>query len=128
VVDVLGLLLVVSVHAAGVQDRNGATQVRPALVAGFPGLQLLWADGGDAGKLVAWVATGLQRTRVIVKRPRRTQGFRVLQGRWIVERPCGWLKRSRRRRKDVEALPEPTETWISIAMIHLMVRRLAARA
>jgi hypothetical protein len=25
-------------------------------------------------------------------------------------------------------LPETTETWIRIAMIHLMVRRLAARA
>ena len=46
----------------------------------------------------------------------------------IVERTFGWLNRSRRLRKDFEALPETTETWISIAMIHLMVRRLAARA
>jgi hypothetical protein len=42
--------------------------------------------GGYAGKLVAWVTTVLQRTLVIVKRPRRTQGFQVLQWRWIVER------------------------------------------
>ena len=52
----------------------------------------------------------------------------VVQWRWIVERTFGWLNRSRRLSKDFEALPETTETWIRIAMIHLMVRRLAARA
>ena len=82
----------------------------------------------DAGKLVTWVATVLQRALVIVKRPRRTQGFQVLQWRWIVERTFGWLNRSRRLSKDFEALPETTETWIRIAMIQLLVRRLAARA
>jgi putative transposase len=70
----------------------------------------------------------LQRTLTIVKRPQRTQSFRVLQWRWIVERTFGWLNRSRRLSKDFEALPETTETWIRIAMIQLMVRRLAARA
>ena len=126
-VDVLGLLLVVMVHAAGIQDRDGAKPVLTALVARFPGLQLIWADGGYAGKLVMWGATGLHRTLVIVKRPRHTQGFPVVQGRWIIERPVGWLNRSRRLSKDFEALPETTETWIRIAMIQLMVRRLAAR-
>ena len=127
-VDVLGLLLVVIVHSTGIQDRDGAKQVLTALVTRFPGLQLIWADGGYAGKLVEWVATVLQRTLAIVKRPRHTQGFRVLQWRWIVERTFGWLNRSRRVSKDFEALPETTETWIRIAMIHLMVRRLAASA
>jgi putative transposase len=128
VVDVLGLLLVVIVHSAGIQDRDGAQQVLTALVARFPRLQLIWADGGYAGQLVTWVTTMLQRTLVIVKRPRHTQGFQGLQWRWIVERTFGWLNRSRRLSKDFEALPETTETWIRIAMIHLMVRRRAARA
>ena len=127
-VDILGLLLVVMVHSAGIQDRDGAKQVLTALVARFAGLQLIWADGGYAGQLVTWVTTMLQRTLVIVKRPRHTQGFQGLQWRWIVERTFGWLNRSRRLSKDFEALPETTETWIRIAMIHLMVRRLAARA
>ncbi len=115
-------------HSAGIQDRDGAKQVLTALVARFPGLRLIWADGGYASKWVTRVATVLQRTLVIVKRPRRTQGFQVLQWRWIVERTFGWLNRSRRLSKDFEALPETTETWSRIAMIHLMVRRLAARA
>ena len=57
VVDVLGLLLVVGVHSARIQDRDGAKSVLEALVAGFPELKLIWADGGYAGKLVNWVAT-----------------------------------------------------------------------
>jgi transposase len=98
------------------------------LVTRFPGLRLIWADGGYAGKRVTWVATVRQRTLVIVQRPRHAQGLQVMPWRWIVERTCGWLHRSRRLRKDFEALPETTATWIRIAMIHLMVRRLAASA
>ena len=64
----------------------------------------------------------------MVKRPRRTQGLQVLPWRWSGERPFGWLKRSRRLSQDCEALPATPEAWISSAMIHLLVRRLAARA
>src|SRR5580693_8605095 len=127
VLDVLGLLLIVVVHSVGIQDRNGAKHVLTRLISRFPGLKLVWADGGYAGKLVEWVATVLQRTLSIVKRPRKSQGFRVLQWRWIVERTFGWLNRSRRLSKDFEALPETTETWIRIAMIQLMTKRLAAK-
>jgi putative transposase len=124
VVDVLGLLLVVGVHSAGVQDRDGAKSVLEALMAGFPGVQLIWADGGYAGKLVDWVARHLQRVLSIVKRPRKS-GFKVLQWRWIVERTFGWLNRSRRLSKDFKGLCETSEAWVLIAMIQLMVRRLA---
>jgi putative transposase len=124
VVDVMGLLLMVCVHSAGIQDRDGAKSVLEALMAGFPGVQLIWADGGYAGKLVDWVATHLQRVLSIVKRPRKS-GFKVLQWRWIVERTFGWLNRSRRLSKDFEGLCETSEAWVRIAMIQIMVRRLA---
>ena len=114
------------VHSAGIQDRNGAKQVLRKLISRFPRLKLIWADEGYAGKLVEWVSAVLQRTLSIVKRPRKNQGFQVLQWRWIVERTFGWLNRSRRLSKDFEALPETTEAWIRIAMIQLMIRRLAA--
>lgn len=127
VVDVLGLLLIINVHSAGIQDRAGAKSVLQALLVKFPALKLIWADGGYAGKLVDWVATHLQRILSIVKRPRKS-GFKVLQWRWIVERTFGWLNRSRRLSKDYERLCETSETWIRIAMIQLMVRRLAKPA
>jgi putative transposase len=124
VVDVLGLLLLVCVHSAGIQDCDGAKSMLEALVAVFPGVQLIWGDGGYAGKLVYWITTTLQRVLSIVKRPRKS-GFKVLQWRWIVERTLGWLNRSRRLSKDFERLCETSETWVRIAMIQIMVRRLA---
>ena len=51
-----------------------------------------------------------------------------LKWRWIVERTLAWLSTWRRLSKDYEVLPESEEAWISVAMIHLMVRRLAKAA
>jgi putative transposase len=53
--------------------------------------------------------------------------FVVLPKRWIVERTFAWFGKWRRLSKDYEALCETTETWILIAMIYLMTRRLALR-
>ena len=61
------------VHSAGIQDRNGAKEVLTKLISRFPGLKLIWADGGYAGKLVEWVAAILQLSLPIVKRPRTIQ-------------------------------------------------------
>ena len=67
-------------------------------------------------------------TALVARFPGHIPGFQVLQWRWIVERTFGWRNRSRRLSRDFEALPETTEAWVRIAMIQLMVRRLAARA
>jgi putative transposase len=128
VVEVLGRLLVVIGPATGLPDREGANPGRSARGARVSGLQRLWADGGDAGKRVAWVAPVLQRTLVLVKRPRHTRGLQVRQWRWLGERPFGWRNRARRRRQDCEAWPETTATGSRIAMLQRMVRRLAASA
>jgi transposase len=118
----------VRLHAAGSQDRAGATQGLTALVARVPGLRRIGAAGGYAGKRGTWVATVRQRTLVLVHRPRHTRGFQGGPGRWSVERTGGWLKRSRRLSQALAALPETTEAWGRIAMMPLMGRRWAARA
>ncbi len=41
-----------------------------------------------------------------------------------MERTFAWLGRYRRVSKDYEAVPQTSEALISVAMIHLMVRRL----
>jgi putative transposase len=61
----------------------------------------------------------------IVNRDKTSPGFQVLPQRWVVERTFGWLGRYRRLSKDYEYRTETSETMILIAMIHLMVRRLA---
>jgi putative transposase len=61
----------------------------------------------------------------IVKRPKGVKGFQLLPWRWIVERAFGWLGRYRRLAKDYKCLTQTSEAMIRVAMIHLMVRRLA---
>ena len=70
-----------------------------------------------------WALTGWALE--IVKRPRDSHHFQVLPRRWVVERTFAWFSRCRRLSKDYEALSDTTEAWIHIAMIHLMLRRLA---
>jgi len=124
-VDTLGLILVAVVHAGDIQDRDGARLVLDRLGQRFGRLRLIWADGGYAGQLVAWVQKTYHRTLEIVKRSDDLTGFVVLPKRWIVERTFSWLYRYRRLSKDYEQLPENSEAMILIAMINLMSRRLA---
>ena len=124
-VDTIGLLLAVVVHPADIQDRDGAKLVINKLVGRFPYLRLIWADAGYAGQLVDWVMSLSGWVLEIVRRPRDTHHFEVLPRRWVVERTLAWLGRCRRLSKDYEALTETTEAWVHIAMIHLMIRRLA---
>ena len=124
VVDTMGLLLAVVVHAANVQDRDGAKLVLQKLTDRFPRLQLIWADGGYAGQLIAWVHELGGWLLEIVKRPDESR-FVVLPRRWVVERTFAWLGRHRRLSKDYEALPESSEAFILIATIYLMLHRLA---
>lgn len=125
-VDTLGLILVVVVHSAGIQDRDGARLVFERLRGAFPRLQRIWADGGYAGSLVDWVWAFAGWILEIVKRAEGSTEFVVLPKRWIVERTFGWLSKYRRLAKDYEETVASSEAWIRLAMIHLMVRRLAA--
>lgn len=127
VVDTLGLLLRCVVHPANVQDRDGAKWVLQELAERFPRLRKVWADGGYAGQLVEQAKGWGKWVLEIVKRPESAQGFQVLPHRWIVERTFAWLGRFRRLSKDYEALAETSETMIRLAMIRLMLRRLAER-
>jgi putative transposase len=125
VVDTLGLLLLVLVHAADIQDRDGAKLVLAKMRGRFPRLQLIWADGGYAGKLVEWVKSACGWILEIVRRCDDVRGFHVLPHRWIVERTFGWLGRYRRLSKDYEGLPKSSEAMVYAVMLHVMVRRLA---
>ena len=62
---------------------------------------------------------------IIVRRLPGTTGFVVQPRRWIVERSLGWFGRWRRLSKDYEALPEVSETMVTLAANRLMLHRLA---
>ncbi len=124
-VDTLGLLLVVVVHAASIQDRDGAKWVLEQAKGKFPRLKLIWADGGYAGKLIGYVQLMYGWILQIVKRSDDQKGFVVLPRRWVVERTFGWLMNYRRLCRNYEFWPETSETMVKVAMIHIMLRRLA---
>ncbi len=125
-VDTLGLLLMVVVHSAGLQDPAGARLVLGPMAARFPRLSLIWADDIYKGPLVRWVWCCFGWVLKIVKRTDAGKGFQVLPHRWVVERTFAWLGRYRRLSKDYEGLPQSSETWIYMAMSFLMLKRLAA--
>ena len=92
-VDTLGLLVMVIVHAANIQDRDGAALVLDKRTrAMFPFITKVFADGGYQGERVAALLrdTGTW-TLDIVKRSDAGKGFHVLPKRWIVERTLAWI-------------------------------------
>lgn len=92
-----------------------------------PRLKKGWVDGGYRGQaLQAWVAQ-LKRTHKIALEVVKKQatGFTILKRRWVVERTFAWLLNYRIHAKDYEVLPCNREAFIYIAMIHLILKRLA---
>lgn len=91
----------------------------------FERLEKIWADGGYAGKLIAWVYRYCSHcVLAIVKRTEGMKGFVLLPKRWVVERTFGWFNHYRRLSKDYESLVKNSESMILLSMSHLMVRRL----
>jgi len=125
VVDTCGLLLVVLVTGAGVQDRDAARLLLWALRTCFPTVRLLWADGGYSGQLVTWAATVLGLSVEIVRKLAGQVGFQVLPRRWVVERTFAWINRCRRTVRDYERLPAHHAAMVQWAMVIIMTRRLA---
>lgn len=130
--DTDGLILKVRVHAADVQDRDGATLVLDQLDAPLAAVQHIWADGGYRGpKLQGWMPQrfGERPLRLEIVRPDAAQrGFAVLPRRWVVERTFGWLHRFRRLSKDYEFRTDSSEAFIFIAASKLLLARLAKPA
>ena len=124
-VDTLGFPLSIYVTSADVQDRVGARCLLAGLKPFVPRLKKIWADGAYAGeKLASWLEEQGGWELQIVERDPKAKGFEVLAKRWIVERTFSWLIRNRRLSKDYERLVQSSETFIEIAMIRLILRRL----
>ena len=125
--DTIGLPVGMIVHPADVQDRDGAPGLLASVRSLYPWLRHVFADGGYAGDKLMGALEGLGNWTIeIVKRSDAAQGFVLLPRRWVVERTIAWLNRNRRLAKDVEATIESSVTWLYIASVKLMSRRLAA--
>jgi transposase len=125
--DTIGLPVAMIVHPANIQDRDGAPDLLASARDAFPWLRHVFADAGYAGgKLRSALASLGGWTIEIVKRSDIAKGFVLLPRRWVVERTFAWLNRNRRLAKDFEATLQGAVTWLYIASVKLMTRRLAA--
>ncbi|MFL9827738.1 IS5 family transposase [Rhodoplanes sp. SY1] len=126
-VDTLGLLLNVAVHPADIQDRDGVALVLDQRTRRqFPFIERVFADGGYQGPKAAAAAaqTGSWRIEVVKRRDGAT-GFEVVPKRWIVERTFAWISRCRRLARDFERHARTVAAFVRLAMIRVMLRRLA---
>src|SRR6056297_1371674 len=123
--DTDGRLPAVEVHAADVQDRDGAKGVPRLARRAFPFVETVFADGGYDGRLADWAQTKTHVALEIVKRPRGATGFVVIRRRWVVERTFASIMKGRRLVRDYEQLTAVAEALITIAAIATLVRRIA---
>lgn len=124
--DTCGFLIFILVHAADIQDRDGAVDVLAAIRIRFPWLRHVFADGGYAGEKLRSALVGMGKWTIeIIKRSDKAKGFEVLPRRWVVERTFAWLGRCRRLAKDWERSIASSTAWALIASIRMLTRRTA---
>jgi transposase len=114
------------IHPASTQDRDGALPLLKEARRLFPFIKRIFADGGYQGAATAAAVKALGSWELeIVKRSDQATGFEVLPKRWIVERTFGWLGRCRRLAKDFENRTRTALAFLRLALIRLMLRRIA---
>jgi transposase len=121
-VDTDGRALLLQVHPADVQDRDGAVPLLRTSRGWFPFIERIFADRAYAAERVA------NATRVVVEIVRKLPdqvGFAVLPRRWVVERFFAWINRNRRLAKDFEGTVASATAFLYAASVMLLVRRLA---
>jgi transposase len=125
VVDTVGLLLVVMVTAASVQDRDGGRRILKRLHSALSSVCHVFADGGYRGRLVAIAKSAWGIVVEVVRKPPDQRGFSVLPRRWVVERTFSWMMRWRRLVRDYERLPATHEAMVKWMMVGNMLNRLS---
>jgi putative transposase len=125
-VDTLGLVVHALVHPANIQDREGGMLLLTALADRFPLLAKVFADAAYRGPQFRRALAKLRPHLIpeIVTRSDQRKGFVVLPKRWLVERTLAWLNRCRRLAKDFENRTRYAVSFVSLASIRLMLRKL----
>lgn len=121
-VDTDGRPLVLLVHPANVQDRDGAVPLLKASRSLYPFVATAFADSAyNSGRVANATSINVQ----IVRRIADQSGFVVHPRRWVVERTFVWLGCNRRLAKEFEATVAFATAFLYAASAMLLTRRLA---
>jgi len=123
-VDTLGLMVGITVHPADVQDRDGAAELLRQTRRGFPFIEVIFADGGYQGPIMAGTVASTGRWRLEIVKRNDVPRFEVVPKRWIVERTLAWISHFRRLARDFERYARSVAALIRLAIIRIMLRRL----
>ena len=121
VVDTLGNLLSVAVHAANLHDTSQGGQVAEKTLCAYPSLKLFCGDNGYQGSTVFYI---FKKLKSIISISPKVKPPGVSPKRWIVERTFAWLGNSRRLVRDYEKSVESSENMVRISMIRLMLNKI----
>jgi len=128
ITDTRGLPVAVLVTPANIQDRDAAKLLFERLHEYQPQVVLSWGDSAYGGELEKWAKDECGLTVVISRRPPGAKGFVLIPRRWVVERTNAWIMKSRRNCRDYERRPDHSEAHITLALLAIMLRRLARGA
>ena len=125
VVDTMGCVIVVWVHAANIFDGKAARWIIEYLFSLLHTIKIIWADSAYSGaELFDWVVSQFNCVLEVVRKEKGIQGFHVLPRRWVVERTFAWLIRSRRLNKDYERKPSSSKAQVYLASCRLLLRQI----
>jgi putative transposase len=124
-IDMLGLLIVVIVTSAAMQDSDGGQELMIDVKAKTRRLKKVYADQGYKTWLVEWIKRWQTFVLELVIKPPDQQGFQVLPKRWKVEQFLGWFNTYRRLSKDYERTTASSQGMIYFVSIRLMTRKLS---
>ena len=119
-------MLAGQVHAANIQDRDGAVPLLKDIGLLFPKLRHIFADGAYRGEKLPDALAEFGKWAIeIITRSENAGTFKVQPRRWFIERTLAWLNRCRRLSKDFEKTIASAEAWLLLASIRVLSRRLA---
>ena len=122
-IDTQGNLLDVVVTAANEHDGIQGCSLIKDVLARYPSIELVFADGGYAGQFVTFVENQCKKMVEIVPKAVGT-GFKVIKRRWKVEQAIANLGNNRRLAKDYEKLIASSEIMLVLSSIILLINRI----
>ena len=126
-VDTLGFIMDVAVHAANIHDSVGGQillhQVYKEKRYDYHRLKTIYADRAYIGDIVT-IAKQYKWELRTVKKIGHRKDDKVIPKSWIVERTIAWLDCFRRLARDYERLANTSEAMIKLAMIFILIKRI----
>jgi len=121
VVDTMGNLLAITVHAANVHDTKSGINPAKSACKKYPTIQRFCGDAGYRKSFEEAVCHQLGLGVDISKRIKPE--FEILPKRWVVERTFAWSDNSRRLSKDFEINTLHAENMFIISHLHTLLKR-----